>query len=90
MPCLREREERGRPVVLPSERLGDVERGAQVFLRVVVTPEERLELPDVGGDRPLTRDAVERDVVRERLEQRQELGRGVGVDRARSRGWRSR
>ena len=40
MPCLGELEERGRPVVLPSERLGDVERGAEVFLRVVVTSEE--------------------------------------------------
>ena len=36
-------------------------------------------MPDVGRDRPLTRDAVERDIVRVRLEEGQELGRGFGV-----------
>ena len=50
-----------------------------MFLGVVMTPEERFELPDVGGDGPLTRYAVERNVVPEWLYQGQELGRGFGM-----------
>ena len=63
-PVLREREQRGRAVVRPSERGRDVERGEQVLLRDVVLPEQRRELAHVGGDRALARDAVERHLGR--------------------------
>src|ERR1700749_2171835 len=75
VPYLREREERRGAVVSPSERVGDLERDAQMLLRFVVSTDQRRELADVRGNGSLTRDAVERDLVRKRPDHRQEQRR---------------